>query len=37
MNRHVRDRKTGIRLTGGNRKLHLETRWSIPEGTISYT
>jgi len=36
MNRQVRDRETGMRLTERTRKLIPDTRWGIPKGTISY-
>jgi len=36
VNRQVRDRGTGMKLTERTRKLIVETWWGIPEGTISY-
>jgi len=36
MNRQVRDRGTGMRLTERIRKLIPDTWWGIPEGAISY-
>ena len=37
MNREVRDRGTGMRLTEITRKLIPDTRRGVPKGTISYT
>ena len=37
INRQVRDRGTGMRLTERTRKLIPWTRWGITKGTISYT
>jgi len=37
MNRQVRGRETGMRLTERTRKLVPETRWGVPKAAISYT
>ena len=37
VNRHVRDRETGMRLTERTRELIPEIRWGVPKEAISYT